>query len=82
VRNVRAAAADWENKHTRGTGHVADQDSIGGLGPFVVESIVIEAIVTVALAGWTVLVALPPASRPRPRRAAATVPAGEARRRM
>jgi hypothetical protein len=47
-----------------------------------VESIVIEAIVTVALAGWTVLVALPPASRPRPRRAAATVPAGEARRRM
>jgi hypothetical protein len=48
---------------------------------FVVESIVIEAIVTVALAGWTVLVALPSASRPRPRRAAATAPAGQAQRR-
>jgi len=47
---------------------------------FVVESIVIEAIVTVALAGWTVLVALPPARRPRPRRTA-TAPAGQARRR-
>jgi len=34
---------------------------------FVVESIVIEAIVTVALAGWTVLVALPPAGRRRAR---------------
>jgi hypothetical protein len=48
---------------------------------FVVESIVIEAIVTVALAGWTVLVALPSASRPRPRRAAAAAPAGQAQRR-
>jgi hypothetical protein len=48
---------------------------------FVVESIVIEAIVTVALAGWTVLVALPSSSRPRPRRAAATAPAGQAQRR-
>src|SRR5215468_2714132 len=49
---------------------------------FVVESIVIEAIVTVALAGWTVLVALPPASRPRAGRAAATAPAGQAERRV
>jgi len=48
---------------------------------FVVESIVIEAIVTVALAGWTVLVALPSVSRPRPRRAAAAAPAGQAQRR-
>jgi hypothetical protein len=47
---------------------------------FVVESIVIEAIVTVALAGWTVLVALPPASGPRTRRTAATAPAGQAQR--
>jgi hypothetical protein len=37
---------------------------------FVVESIVIEAIVTVALAGWTVLVAIPPAGHPRAGRAA------------
>src|SRR5262249_61998223 len=34
---------------------------------FVVESIVIEAIVTVVLAGWTVLVTIPPAGRPRVR---------------
>jgi hypothetical protein len=47
---------------------------------FVVESIVIEAIVTVALAGWTVLAAMPHADRPRVRRAAATA-AGQAPRR-
>ena len=48
---------------------------------FVVESIVIEAIVTVALAGWTVLVAIPPASGPRVSRAAAE-PAGQAPHRL
>jgi hypothetical protein len=37
---------------------------------FVVESIVIEAIVTVALAGWTALVAISAAGRPRAGRAA------------
>jgi hypothetical protein len=47
---------------------------------FVVESIVVEAIVTVALAAWTVLVALPPVGRPRARRTAAA-PAGQAQRR-
>jgi hypothetical protein len=46
---------------------------------FVVESIVIESIVTVALAGWTVLVAFSPASR---RRALAAAAAGPAPRRM
>ena len=49
---------------------------------FVVESIVIEAIVTVALAGWTVLVVLPPAGSARIGRAAATAPTGQARRGM
>lgn len=49
---------------------------------FVVESIVIEAIVTVALAGWTVLVAIPPDGRPRARRAAATPPTAQAQRRV
>jgi hypothetical protein len=48
---------------------------------YVVESIVIEAIATVTLAGWTVLVALPTASRPPVGRAAATEPAGQATRR-
>jgi hypothetical protein len=47
---------------------------------FVVESVVIEAIATVALAGWTVLVAIPPAGRQRVRGAAA--PAGQARHRL
>jgi hypothetical protein len=42
---------------------------------YVVESLVIEAIVTVALAGWTVLVAVPSASRTAP---AAPLPADQA----
>jgi hypothetical protein len=45
---------------------------------FVVESIVIEAIVTVAMAGWTVLVLIAPAGRPRVTRAAGTASAGQA----
>ena len=49
---------------------------------YVVESIVIEAIVTVALVGWTVLVALPPAGSARIGRAAATALGGQARRRI
>ena len=49
---------------------------------YVVESIAIEAIVTVALVGWTILVALPLAGRARIGRAAATAPAGQARRRI
>jgi hypothetical protein len=47
---------------------------------YVVESIVIEAIVTVALGAWTVLVAIPPASRRRASGPAATAPAGQAPR--
>jgi hypothetical protein len=45
---------------------------------FVVESIVIEAIVTIALAGWTILVTLPPARRVPG--AAAAAPVGQAPR--
>ena len=43
---------------------------------YVVESMVIEAVVTVALGGWTVLVAIPPASRRGASGTAATAPAG------
>jgi hypothetical protein len=49
---------------------------------FVVESIVIEAIVTVAMAGWTVLVLIAPAGRPAVTRAAGTAQAGQAPGRM
>jgi hypothetical protein len=47
---------------------------------YVVESIVIEAIVTFALGAWTVLVAIPPASRLRASGPTATAPAGQAPR--
>jgi hypothetical protein len=45
---------------------------------FVVESIWVEAIVTIALAGWTILVAIPPASRAPASADAAVTPAGQA----
>jgi hypothetical protein len=49
---------------------------------FVVESIVIEAIVTVALGAWTVLAALPAAAARPASRTVAPTPARQAPRRM